>query len=351
VTAMFDPRVTMIELPPLKDGLRHYARELRRSLAQELATPDEDVRVHLHSSKAGFLGRVAMMGLPQPKQLLYSPHGLVFLNKRWIAPSLVFRALEWLAARVVRSTPVGCGRSEADLLTRISPTPAVVLENAVDNVFFGIQRQLSEPPVVASMGRICYQKAPEQFAEMAVRFEIAGLKARFVWIGSGEPAQEARLRAAGVTVTGWVDRDEIRRWLAECAVYVQTSRWEGMPLSVLQALAAGVPCVVTDVVGNRDAVRQGITGFVADTPESMLIALRRLLQDEELHARMSAAAQADAHERFSNASFRERLLQLYGIAPEPVAKNVVNILRPAAPSTPAPKPSGLAAAPRVVSRG
>jgi glycosyltransferase involved in cell wall biosynthesis len=102
--------------------------------------------------------------------------------------------------------------------------------------------------------------------------------------------------------------------LSEASLYVQTSRWEGMPLSVLQALAAGVPCVVTDVVGNRDAVRQGITGFVVDGVDAMLVSARRLLQDDELRHRMSHAARLDALERFGSRSFRSRLCQLYGLA-------------------------------------
>ena len=117
--------------------------------------------------------------------------------------------------------------------------------------------------------------------------------------------------------TGWLDRAGVQKLLSQARVYVQTSRWEGMPLSVLQALAAGVPCVVTDAVGNRDAVRQGITGFVAKKPEEALVCLRRLLQDEALWQRFSSAAREDATRRFSSASFRARLLKLYRLGAAP----------------------------------
>lgn len=313
VRSLFDARVDMIELPPLGRAYASYAKALRKAVLAQLYASD-DVSVHLHSSKAGFIGRLALMGLRQPPRLFYSPHGLSFLNRRYVVPSVAFRALEWLGARALPCTPVGCSRSEAALLSRISPTPARVLENAVDDSFFSVQRASGAPPLVVTMGRACYQKAPERFAAMAVRFKIADVAARFVWIGSGDAASEARLRAAGVEVTGWVNQDQVQSLLGEASVYVQTSRWEGMPLSVLQALATGLPCVVTDVVGNRDAVRQGITGFVAHDMDAMLIGARRLLQDRALRDRMSHAARLDAMERFGSTSFRSRLCRLYGLA-------------------------------------
>jgi len=337
VEAMFDPRVELIELPALNSQIWRYVRALRTALLAQLQEP-EDTFVHLHSSKAGFLGRIALMGLRKLPPVYYSPHGLAFLNRRFVVPSLLYTALEWFAARVVRSTPVGCSRGEAALLGKLSPRPARVLENAVDDAFFQIERREGEVPLVLSMGRICYQKAPERFAAMAVRFQIAEVPARFVWIGNGDPVSEARLRAAGVHVTGWLGRDEIRRLLGEASLYVQTSRWEGMPLSVLQALAAGVPCVVTDVVGNRDAVRQGISGFVAGDDDELLIGARRLLRDAGLRARFSEAARQDAVERFCNAAFRERLFRLYGVTPVAASAGtpVANLLRFARPMPPLP---------------
>jgi glycosyltransferase involved in cell wall biosynthesis len=313
VRKLFDPRVEMIELPPLGRSPIAFARALRKTVLAQLYDAAE-VTIHLHSSKAGFLGRLALVGLRRRPRMYYSPHGLSFLNRRYVAPSVAFRALEWLAARAVPCTPVGCSQGEAALLSLISPTPAQVLENAVDDAFFDVQRGESTPPVVVTMGRVCYQKAPERFAQMAVRFQLADVPARFVWIGNGDQAAEAKLRAAGVHVTGWVDQAQVKRLLAEASIYVQTSRWEGMPLSVLQALAAGLPCVVTDVVGNRDAVRQGITGFVVDDTDAMLVSARRLLKDPELRERFSIAARQDAVERFAGSSFRLRLCRLYGLA-------------------------------------
>lgn len=335
VRALFDPRVELVELPPLGHGYLRYARRLRQVLIRQLGREAGSV-VHLHSSKAGFLGRLALRGVTPTARVFYSPHGLSFLNRRYPLLGSAFTALEWLAARAVPFTPVGCSRGEAELLSRIGPGPARILENAVDDSFFQLPAaRLQRPPLIVTMGRICYQKAPERFAKMAIRFGVAEIASRFVWIGSGSAADEARLRAAGVEVTGWLDRAAVQALLADATLYVQCSRWEGMPLSVLQALAAGVPCVVSDVVGNRDAVRQGITGFVADSADAMLIGARRLVQDEALRARFSRAARLDAHERFASGCFRTRLLGLYGLA-APRVPQLVERRPPRRVATPQP---------------
>jgi glycosyltransferase involved in cell wall biosynthesis len=322
VRAQFDPRLELVELPPLGRAYARYFRALARELRRQLEA-HAGTAVHLHSSKAGFLGRLALRGVKPAPRVFYSPHGLSFLNRRYPMLGGAFTALEWLAARAVPFTAVGCSRGEAELLGRLGPKPARVLENAVEDGFFQLRAAApSSPPLIVTMGRICYQKAPERFAQMAIRFGVADIPSRFVWIGSGTAADEARLRAAGVQVTGWLDPAAVQQLLACATVYVQCSRWEGMPLSVLQALAAGVPCVVTNVVGNRDAVRQGITGFVSDNADAMLIGTRRLVQDEALRARFSRAARTDARERFGSGSFRSRLLGLYGLEDRRVSRVV-----------------------------
>jgi glycosyltransferase involved in cell wall biosynthesis len=310
VEQRFDARVRLIELPSPRNGVWPYYRRLRTQLREQVAQ-HRYTAVHLHSSKAGFMGRMALAGTTRPP-LFYSPHGLAFLDRRYLVPSLAFTALERIAARV-DATLVGCGEGEAELLKRVGGNNVRVVENTVPNAFFAIERRPLDPPVVMTMGRVCRQKGPEFFAELAARFHLAEVPASFVWVGDGDPAGEAMLRAAGVKVTGWVPPELVRQHLAQASIYVQTSLWEGMPLSVLQALASGLPCVVTDVVGNRDAVQQGITGYVARHPEALAMCVRRLLVDAALYARMSRAARADALERFTGRNLRRGLLRLYGL--------------------------------------
>jgi glycosyltransferase involved in cell wall biosynthesis len=310
-TGRLPQRVRSFELPPARGTHLDFLRALPQSL-QRVLEGTAPVVVHLHSSKAGFAGRLALRQLTRGGvRCLYSPHGLPFLNARRQLASAVFYWLEWLAGRMSPFQPVGCGRGEADLLERLTHRPAFVLENPVADEFFEISRAPVSPPMVISIGRACEQKAPEVFAELAVRAHIDEIDVQFVWVGGGDPQREAYLRAAGVKVTGWVNAEQVRHYLGQCAAYVQTSRWEGMPLSVLQAMAAGVPCVVSDVVGNRDAVTHAKTGLIGADSDALMRNLVTLLENPALAKKLGQAARQDAWVRFSRARFRQRLRELY----------------------------------------
>lgn len=311
--AEFPPSLKMIEVPPAR-GLhwQHIVGMIRglRSAVDSRPT----LAVHLHSSKAGFVGRFTFALGRGPLRLFYSPHGLAFLNTKKRLSSTVYRFLERVAG-VVRCQPVGCGVGEAKLLEGLTSNVPFVLENPVAERFFEIERREASPPVVLSAGRTCEQKAPEVFAEIAVRFQIDEIAAKFVWVGSGEPDREAHIRAAGGEVTGWLSTAEVARHMSEASVYVQTSRWEGLPLAVIQAMAAGLPCVVTDVVGNRDAVRHGFTGFIAQSPNELAGHIALLLRHRSLRERMGENARREAFARFGPTRFRESVAALYGVVP------------------------------------
>jgi glycosyltransferase involved in cell wall biosynthesis len=132
------------------------------------------------------------------------------------------------------------------------------------------------------------------------------------------------LRAAGVQVTGWVEAEEVRRWMARASVYVQVSRWEGMPMAVIQAMAAGLPCVVTDVVGNRDTVVDGETGFVVSGIDEIAAHVELLLREPALRHAMEGPARATAARRFGRQRFREALISLYDLRSTPERPDTIH---------------------------
>ncbi|MGL4576257.1 MAG: glycosyltransferase [Burkholderiaceae bacterium] len=313
VATLFPRSVHLVELPPASGNHVRFVMGLRAQLST-VVRDQLPVAVHFHSSKAGFAGRFVLAMLKERPACYYSPHGLSFLNGRRLISSAVYYVLE-KAAGFVHHTPVGCGKSEAALLERLTRRAAFILENPVSEDFFALHRTETSQPTVISIGRACEQKAPERFAELSLKFQIEESPVQFVWVGSGEAAREDLLKAACVKVTGWVGSEEVKHWLSTASVYVQTSRWEGMPLSVLQAMAAGLPCVVTDVVGNRDAIRHGETGFVAKNDAEILEYVRLLLADDALRKRLGIAARLDAQQRFGPEPFRRSLRRLYQLNP------------------------------------
>ncbi len=311
VEKLFPAGVTLIKLPAARGTHMRFVTHLWRTLRYALDQWHPDI-IHLHSSKAGFAGRLALSTMRESVQIIYSPHGLPFLDPERPLRNSLFKALEMLAART-RATSLGCGRSEAELLSALSGDSVSALENPVEDRFFAIERQRQPSPVVVSVGRLSRQKAPERFAFLtrSLREQLPG--ARCIWVGDGDAHYRTELLDAGCEVTGWIDSNEVVDYLSRASIYVQTSLWEGLPISVIQALAAGLPCVVHDCAGNRDAVSHGVTGFVAQSHADMKTYVVRLLADPVLREQMGAAARAEALRRFGAHAFRERVKQIYGI--------------------------------------
>jgi glycosyltransferase involved in cell wall biosynthesis len=112
-------------------------------------------------------------------------------------------------------------------------------------------------------------------------------------------------------------RDDVERVLAAADVFVQCSRSEGLPLSLLEAMAASRPVVVTRVGGMPDAVLDGEAGCVVPPgdPAALAAAIAQLLADRDRAAALGRAARARAEAEFSVEAMLERYRALYARAP------------------------------------
>src|SRR5690606_2961157 len=97
----------------------------------------------------------------------------------------------------------------------------------------------------------------------------------FVWIGDGEFRES--ITAENIRVTGWFFHpEEIFREINKIDVYMQTSLWEGLPIAVLEAMALKKPVVATNIIGNKDIIISGETGFLFDKIEELGIIFKQL---------------------------------------------------------------------------
>lgn len=297
-------------ISPWQDGLGVLA--LMRLLRQE--KPDV---IHLHSSKAGIIGRVAARLSGVRAAVFYSPHGFAFLREdvspwkqRW------FLRLEQWAAKLGGSL-VACSATEAALAKTVVCHPRVAfIENAVElDAVPQTAGIAADEVLVLNAARACYQKAPWRFKVVAD--QCADLSAKFVWIGAGD--READLgpnfaqNASGSTVlvTGWLTQERVFDYLQQGGVFLMPSLWEGMPLALIEAQAAGLPAVVSNVVGCKDVVIDGVTGFVCDDDASLVARTRQLIADPDLRATMSRNAIEMVRPRFLAQRLNDELLALY----------------------------------------
>jgi glycosyltransferase involved in cell wall biosynthesis len=247
--------------------------------------------VHTHSSKAGILGRAAARAAGA-EVVVHSIHGFGFHDAQPLPLRKFLVGLERLASRwtdafiAVSGENIRLGVREKIL----SADRVRLIRSGFDTGRFLAgsrergRRLLGIPdgvPVVGTVAPFKPQKAPLDFVEVARRVLRRVPAARFVMIGDGElrPAVERAVAAskmeASFLLPGW--RDEVPDLMRAFDVFLLTSRWEGLPKVVPQALLAGVPVVATAVDGTREILDDGVDGYLA--PPGDVEALARRVSD------------------------------------------------------------------------
>ncbi|MBD7958579.1 glycosyltransferase [Microbacterium sp. Sa4CUA7] len=299
-----------VELHPPVTGKSHLTRswQLRRRLRAQMRSGDYDV-VHLHSSIAGALGRTVRRRREDVLRV-YSPHGFSFLREdksltnRWAteAAERAMARLDPLILTSVSEVEIARQRLRAKELAFLQS--GVPRSSIVDRPHTPVQRLR-----VLMLGRVVYQKAPWRFAAVA---RALGHLADFVWVGAGNGNYPREWFAdSPVQVLDWVAPEQLDDLLAQSAVFLFPTLWEGMSLSLIHAQSCGVPCVTTNVVGNRDAIVHGETGFVCDSDPELIEATRLLLEDPALRKTMREAAQRHARAALTDDEIGTASLELY----------------------------------------
>jgi glycosyltransferase involved in cell wall biosynthesis len=168
----------------------------------------------------------------------------------------------------------------------------------------------SEQPALLFVGGLRYQKNP-QLAVEAIRLARLQVPDLVMFVAGGGPLQGELERAAvaGVKLLG--ERQDVAALLGAVDAVVNTSRWEGLSLALLEALWAGKPLVVTDAPGNAEAA--GDAGFVVPNhdPEALASAVVSLFTENGLLERLSRQARGRAERLFSDERMVEETLPLY----------------------------------------
>ena len=189
--------------------------------------------------------------------------------------------------RLSRLAPVACGPGVAAALEEHGLPPFATVPNAFGPAPPRGERLAAEKLVLA-VGRLVEQKNHE--LAMRAITQVPGATLAIVGDGPLRPELE-RLAAeleAPVIFTGV--RQDARALMGAADVVVMPSRWEGLPLSALEALASGTPLVATNVRGLRELVTDGENALlVPEDPDALAAALRRVLEDPELATRLSEA--------------------------------------------------------------
>src|SRR4029077_4431307 len=168
--------------------------------------------------------------------------------------------------------------------------------------------------VVAFVGRLTGVKRRDRFVDAAIRLTVARPSCHFLVAGEGEllEALRARARPLGnrIRFLGWCA--DVEQVYAASDVVMLTSDNEGMPVSLIEAAAVGIPAVTTRVGSAPEGVLDGVTGLVtAPDAQDLADAAGRLLDDDQLRQRLGDAARLRASERFGAARLVDDIASLY----------------------------------------
>jgi glycosyltransferase involved in cell wall biosynthesis len=282
--------------------------------------------VHAHMPISGFIARLAarVAGVPR---VAYTCHGFLFNQPSPLPRRAASLGIEWLGGKLTgtfltvsteeaadarrlfihrRATAVGNGRDPA----RFHPDPEARTR---------LRTELGAAPdavVVAGLARLVRHKGwPELLAALRdspAELWVVGerlssdhgedMEPYFAGSGLGP-----RLRRLGY-------RDDVPAILAAADIFALPSHFEGLPMSVIEAMLCGLPVVATNIRGPREQVVDGVTGFLVPPAEvpPLAAALARLVADPVLRARMGEAGRARALDLYDEAHVIARTLDLLG---------------------------------------
>jgi len=293
------------------------ARGLRRFLA--LLAEHRRVLVHVHcASHASFWRKSVFMAIAFAARcpVVFHLHGGGFARfcdeecgpiKRRVVRAVLARA----------ACVIGLTEHWRAWLAQASGNPNVVcLPNPVPLAPAPATR--ARRNAVLFLGRIEDAKGvPELLKAFAVlRMQVPD--AELVCAGAGAvEAAAGRAAALGIAdavrFPGWLGEAQKRAWLARTAVFVLPSRAEGLPMSLLEAMAAGVPVVASAVGGIPDVVKHGVNGLLVapGDPVDLVRALRRVFRDPPLAAKLGAAARETVRTGYTPERVLARLGEVY----------------------------------------
>lgn len=252
--------------------------------------------------------------------------GWLFTSSKGVV-RLARPALRWILAGLLnrsRSLTIVQNPDDLELLQRSGVARArlrLIRGAGVDLRVFHPVASAPEPVCVVLVARMLWDKGVGEFVEAARRLAEAGFKARFLLVGGTDPANPASIPEStlqswhGQYGVEWLgQRDDIAAILQAAHIACLPSYYrEGLPKSLLEAAACGLPIVTTDAPGCREVVRDGVNGLLVPVRDAAALAkaLGKLIQDAELRRRMGEQSRLLAEAEFAQEAIIAQTLAVY----------------------------------------
>lgn len=253
--------------------------------------------IHLHSTKAGILGRWAVNC--NRYKVLYSPHAYSFLMMN--CSSFKRNIYRWIEKISDKKGCLTVADIEGELEASKKVTKnAICIPNGIDSVEMDEiisqadkLKKHRQRSTICMLGKVVHQKNPELFNDIAKEFP----EVDFVWIGGG-PLEE-KLDSPNVEITGWLTRVQAIAKIMESDIFLFPSAWESLSIALMEVMYIGKPCVVSKADGNRDVIQSNYNGYVCDTKEEYVHAISELLENSEIAKQYGQQARQDIIDKYN----------------------------------------------------
>ena len=268
-----DPRIHLIQVKSW-DGKAVTNIPNDMKVIKELRSIEAEVKpdiIHLHSSIAGGIGRLAFKG--KNNTVLYTPHGYAHILMGPGKKSKMYKLMEQILGKKNCIT-LTCCESEDEVAKSLCKRTAYIetgvnlkdLGEALD----GIEPEKNERFTVFTLGRACVQKQPALFNQIAKLVP----EARFVWIGNGELENEL----TDCEVTGWKPRKEALAMAKGADAFILCSLGEAIAMSLIENMYIKKLVLVSNTMGNKSVIHDGVNGYVCETAEEYAEKIRSAMK-------------------------------------------------------------------------
>ncbi|RBW59604.1 glycosyltransferase family 1 protein [Tenacibaculum sp. E3R01] len=267
--------------------------------------------IHCHSAKAGILGRLVGTYLKIPT--LYTPHAYSYLSTNSKLKKHTYKQIE-KAFKFSSAKTLCCSLSEYNRTVNdlnFNKKNVLLWNNSIEDVANVVVNESGynlPQKYICTIGRPSYQKNTELLINTIVEIKKQRKDIHLVVLGVGfyspslvkikELIKNKNLES-NITLVEWIERKKALSILKQADLYISTSRYEGLPYAVIEALALGKPCVVTNVDGNKDLIEDNFNGFKVKKDKNEIVdKVLTLINNEEERERMGVNSRKYFEESF-----------------------------------------------------
>ena len=272
--------------------------------------------VSAHSSKAGCIAR--LVGRSTGTPTLYTAHGLVFSEGIPRFRRLIYLWAEKMIGRISDQIIAVCEHDRNMAITErvVQPERILVIHNAMPDVGCkAIAEPATDPPTIVMVARFMPQK--DHKSVLMALSELKHLRWMLQFVGDGPLEESARRLVKDLDLENRVEflgkRLDVDRILARAQIFLLVTKWEGLSRSTIEALRAGLPCIVSNVGGMSELISDSIEGYLVPQNDRRILTqrLQNLIEDPDLRVRFGIAARQRYERDFQFGIMFEKTMKVY----------------------------------------